>query len=147
MRRRARRRSGGGGEGAFQQINITPFTDVLLVLLIIFLIAGSSLAPTGLEVGEIAQQPTVGETSGETSKDEATLFVSENGSITLVRGNEIKKNVDLGSIHPGAPLNLTASPETSAEVVIKVYDELLLKEFTAVRLASPQNESTDSKFQ
>jgi biopolymer transport protein ExbD len=139
LRRRARRRAGRGGEGAFQQINITPFTDVLLVLLIIFLIAGSSLAPTGVEVGEIAQEPTVGETGGEASKDDATLFVSQNGSITYVHGKEVKKNVDLGSIHPGAPLNLTASPETPAEVVIKVYDELLLNEFTAVRLASPQD--------
>lgn len=142
MRRRARRRTHRGSEGAFQQINITPFTDVLLVLLIIFLIAGSSLAPTGLEVDEIAQKPTVGEAGGEGSKDEATLFVGKNGTVTYVRGTTVKKDIDLGSIHPGAPLNLTASPETPAEVVIKVYDELLLKEFTEVRLASPQDDPT-----
>jgi biopolymer transport protein ExbD len=40
----------GESEAGFHEINITPLTDVFLVLLAIFLVTGAALAPGALEV-------------------------------------------------------------------------------------------------
>jgi biopolymer transport protein ExbD len=40
----------GEGDASFSEINITPLTDVFLVLLAIFLVTGAALAPGALEV-------------------------------------------------------------------------------------------------
>lgn len=40
----------GGGDNPFSEINITPFTDIVLVLLIIFMIAAPGLLQTGLDI-------------------------------------------------------------------------------------------------
>ena len=39
----------GGSDGIMAEINITPFTDVLLVLLIVFMLLAALVAPPGFE--------------------------------------------------------------------------------------------------
>lgn len=43
-------KAGDGGEDMMAEINITPFTDVLLVLLIIFMIAATSVIQNGFNI-------------------------------------------------------------------------------------------------
>lgn len=133
-----RRRKHGRSE-AFQTINITPFTDVLLVLLIIFLIAGSSLAPTGLDVNEVAQEPVVGKVGAESSEPATTLFVQADGTITSLTDGKAQKLESLDSLSVDEAVNLTSSSSTPVEAVIRVYDQLLLRGFRTVRLAAPQD--------
>jgi len=42
-RRRARGERGGGGESIVAEINITPLTDIFLVLLIIFMVTSTAM--------------------------------------------------------------------------------------------------------
>lgn len=53
---------GGDGEGIVAEINITPLTDIFLVLLIIFMITSSAMVESGPKV----DLPEAGVTSSET---------------------------------------------------------------------------------
>ncbi len=66
------------GEAAFSEINITPFTDIVLVLLIIFMIAAPGLLQTGLDI----QLPG---SSGSESRQPAqvTVALDRRGTIYL----------------------------------------------------------------
>jgi biopolymer transport protein ExbD len=140
MIRRAsgRRCASVAGEEAFQTINITPFTDILLVLLIIFLIAGSSLRPTGVEVDKLRSSgPET--TDLAAGKPERTIRVGADGRLTLVDGLSITKDPALDQLPHSDPLNLTAAPDTRVEVVIRQYDHLLKLGFRDLRLAEPES--------
>ena len=143
MSRIVRRRTGGrnrhSGGGEFQTINITPFTDVLLVLLIIFLIAGSSLNPTGVDVDKLA---TIGEQNSgvDSLKKEQILFVAQGGSVTLSLDGNRSVDPDLDLLDKQEHLTLTAHPDTNVNSVVKIYDELLRKGFQSVHLGEPRDE-------
>lgn len=132
MRRRRRRKQ--RDEGAFESINITPFTDVLLVLLIIFLIAGSSFSPSGVEVDKLAK---VASGISENSEEKFyTLIVDDDGEVFELRGEE-RFSVDLARLKKERSLFLTAGPNTKTQNVVAVYDRLLQMRFRKVYLAAP----------
>ena len=65
-------------DAVMAEINITPFTDVLLVLLIIFMILAALVAPPGFE----KQLPTSGEPSPKTTAARTIqVLVNERGAI------------------------------------------------------------------
>lgn len=135
LRKRRRRRS--LDEGAFQAINITPFTDVLLVLLIIFLIAGSSLAPTGLEVEKLSSAPQSA-AADSAVVEEGMLWVSEDGALSYLKSGKVLSPVKLSQFDRAEPINLSAHPRASMSTVVRVYDELLNLGYSEVSLAAPQ---------
>lgn len=128
--RRNRSRSSG-----FESINITPFTDVLLVLVIIFLIAGSSFTPSGLSTNQLA----TGTDRGKSVEREmaVNLVVAENGAIFRQGLNDIRKPVDLNELDPEQEIFLTTSEKTRAETLIQAYDRVLSSGFTKVYLTEP----------
>ena len=69
-RRRGSRRRGGSGAGRMSDINVTPFVDVMLVLLIVFMVA-APLLTVGVKVdlpktsaGPVQDQPPPGAVVG-----------------------------------------------------------------------------------
>ncbi|WP_243310301.1 protein TolR [Fundidesulfovibrio agrisoli] len=73
--------TGGGGEGFLAEINVTPFVDVMLVLLIIFMVTAPMMTQ-GLEVDlpqtkAVTTLPKDSENIVLTIKKEGTLHIDE----------------------------------------------------------------------
>ena len=129
-----RRRRRPREAGVFESINITPFTDVLLVLLIIFLIAGSSFSPGGVPVDKLSSGSVVA--SGELNDEAYTLYVGEAGELFLHEGEE-RRPVEIKELMKERAVYLTAAPTTASEKVVFVYDQLLREHYPRVYLSAP----------
>lgn len=96
----------GGGEEIISEINITPLTDVFLVLLIIFMVTSTALVQQALKVS----LPRSG--AGENMPHSVTL--------TLTPGNRIFLN--------GKPVTRAALPGALAAAVAATSDRLVILE-------------------
>lgn len=79
-----------GGNEVFSGINIVPFTDIVLVLLIIFMIAAPGLVSTGLNIslpGATTTDPSI--------PSKVTVGLDNNGNIFL-EGQRLSRE-DLGA--------------------------------------------------
>lgn len=83
-----RRRRGRAAQQPMSEINVTPFVDVMLVLLIIFMVAAPLLtAGVPIELPETAAQPL----PAETEEEPLTITVSADGRI-LLQTTEVPRN-------------------------------------------------------
>ena len=129
-RRRARARS-----EAFEAINITPFTDVLLVLLIIFMIAGSSLAPTGLGLSAVASVDAEGMLP---DKPALLVEIDRDGTTRLSFAEESLLWSEAAKLPQGTQVTLSIDPATPAEQVVRQYDRLLDAGLRDIEWAPPR---------
>lgn len=133
-RRAARRRQ--EESSAFQAINITPFTDVLLVLLIIFLIAGSSLSQSGLDVERVSRAGQ-SETVEEAVETPGRIVLDASGALWVERAG-VREEMAALTLDPKANWEFSAEPETSMQIVVAAYDRLLRQGFLNLEWAPPQ---------
>jgi biopolymer transport protein ExbD len=75
-----------GGNGIVAEINITPLTDVFLVLLIIFMVTSSVIANTGKKVDLPSAQE-----AGKTPPKAVNVTISTDGTIQ-VDGDVVKRD-------------------------------------------------------
>lgn len=80
-----RRRRGRGRAAAMSEINVTPFVDVMLVLLIIFMVAAPMMNP-----GVPVELPETAATALPTSEDEEplTLTLTAEGTLLIMSNEE-----------------------------------------------------------
>lgn len=113
------------GEGLFSGINIVPFTDVVLVLLIIFMIAAPGLLSSGLNVtlpGSASADPDV-PAKVTVSLDRAGTIYLEGRALANAEalvgeiGELLEKRADLGVV-------LNADTSARHGQVVEVLDSL-----------------------
>ena len=128
------RRRRQGKNQAFEQINITPFTDVLLVLLIIFMIAGSTMVPTGSELQGLAEEGGAVAAPDQTS---VTVRLAVNGSVRFERDGERLEQSEISALARSTSMTLLADPEATAETVVREYERLRALGFSKVGWGPP----------
>ena len=133
--------SRGRGRRTISEINMVPFIDVMLVLLIIFMVTAPLITPSMIAL------PKVGKASGqppkpiqiEISKDEV-IQIKSGGSTTPVKLAEIGAAVK--RLQPAAPATeqvtpvvISADKSIKYETVVKVMDALQKANVTRVGLS------------
>jgi biopolymer transport protein TolR len=121
-------RGSGRGRRTISEINMVPFIDVMLVLLIIFMVTAPLIAPSNIElpsVGRAAKQPDeviqiiIG-------KDEVlklkTASTGENSAQIAIK--DIASKVKTAQAGKPVPVVISADKTVKYEVVVKVMDTL-----------------------
>ncbi len=136
-----RRRGRAPRTEPISEINITPFTDVLLVLLIIFMLAGSAVPlVTGASLETTpAAAPSGSRAPAEPASAEppVLVLVDAAGELRDVRGR-LFTQTRLRELSRGALISLSAPEERSVELVVGAHDRLLDLGFTSVQFAAPE---------
>ena len=120
-----KRRRSHGKRKPMAEINVTPFVDVMLVLLILFMVA----APL-LTVGVPIELPKTAASALPTEQEEPlTISISANGSLALQnteieRGNLIPKLQAIAAERQDSKIFLRADGSVSYEVVMQVMGAL-----------------------
>lgn len=76
-------------EGIFAEINITPLTDIFLVLLIIFMVTSSVMADAGARSGLRVNLPKGATKEVNIGQKDLTIAIAENGKM-VVRGQLVE---------------------------------------------------------
>ena len=127
-----------GGDSLFNEINITPLTDVMLVLLIIFMVSSSAMVDAAREGQLEVDLPTAGAAVTSTPIPEALVVsilkdgrVAVAGEVTAddqlydVLKNRLEKN-------PKLALVIDADGDLAHRKVVHVIDEARQAGFTDV---------------
>ena len=111
----------------FAEINITPFTDVILVLLIIFMVAAPVIYQSNIKVKLPKVKAPVQQETGRQMR--AVITITTEGMVylndKLVTQAELKeKIVTMHREEPGMSVNLRADQQTRFKDVVDVFDLL-----------------------
>jgi biopolymer transport protein TolR len=121
-------RSSGRGRRTISEINMVPFIDVMLVLLIIFMVTAPLIAPSNIEL------PSVGRAAKQADeviqiiigKDELlklkTSIAGENTTSLAIK--DIASKVKAAQAGKAVPVVISADKNVKYEVVVKVMDTL-----------------------
>ncbi len=118
-------KSGGGGRrrrhrgraAAMSEINVTPFVDVMLVLLIIFMVA----APL-LTVGVPVELPKTAASALPTEQEEPlTITIAKDGKL-YIQNSDVTEDVSENTLIPR--LTAIASERTSNKVFLRADGEI-----------------------
>ena len=118
---------GGRSRRTVNEINMVPFIDVMLVLLIIFMVTAPMLTPSRIDV------PTVGK-GAKPPKSFGQVIVQKDGSLQLKTG-DLERPVTLKELgaaaktwqatqEEGTPVLVTADKAVTYESVVKAMDAL-----------------------
>jgi biopolymer transport protein TolR len=115
--------SRGRGRRTINEINMVPFIDVMLVLLIIFMVTAPMISPSVIDlpsVGKAAKQPD----------QVIQIVVQKDGSLEMVNGAKTSK-INFDSLansvqlaQTGSAVVISADRNVKYEMVVKVMDTL-----------------------
>ncbi len=123
------------------QINVVPYIDVMLVLLVIFMVTAPMLNPAQVEL------PSVGKSSQPPTEAPLEVIVKADASMTLrdrINGKPVDRAVDLKALvaavkdkqvnAPEQAVVISADKNVRYEAVMKVMDELQKQQVKRVGL-------------
>ena len=120
---------GGGRRRTMNEINMVPFIDVMLVLLIIFMVTAPLISPSVIDLPSVGKAATLPDQviQVEISKDEK-VSVKSTGSITKTLSSSLDNLArDVRSLQGEAsqgPVVITADRTIKYETVVKAMDTL-----------------------
>jgi len=122
----------GGGKGRYElgqnaDINVTPFVDVMLVLLIIFMVA----APMATTAIKIDLPPAQAPKDPKDQKKPTFLSIRRGGETFVIASDATTKITDLSGMAAILAPKLGANP-TDQTVLIRADRDVRYKEFMAV---------------
>ena len=117
----------GSRRRSMNEINMVPFIDVMLVLLIIFMVTAPMLTPSAINVPSVGKGAKPPKTFGQ-------VIIQKDGSLTLkTEGNERQMTLhSLGAAArdwqarqgPDTPILISADKSVTYETVVKAMDAL-----------------------
>ncbi len=113
-------------EEVMAEINITPFTDVLLVLLIIFMILAALVAPPGFEK-ELPNKNNNAQSNQQKNKNDIEVDVNDKGVIFVdgTKTNEVgiyRTMYDVSKKKPRHHVAIIADAKAPYGVIIRILD-------------------------
>ena len=130
-------KAGDGGQDTMADINITPFTDVLLVLLIIFMVAATAVVQNGFNINLPKQATTASseDTSGIVVSVAVPDKITVNGDSVASKDLEaylrrLKENKNTDRVV------ITAEDEVDYLQVVSVMDSAKAVGLTGIALAA-----------
>jgi biopolymer transport protein TolR len=127
--------SRGRGRRTINEINMVPFIDVMLVLLIIFMVTAPLITPSMIDlpsIGKAAKQPDqiiqiiVGKTDGvlELKVDDKTTRLPIKDLASAVKAAQIKPLKGAAGTESNSAVVISADKSVKYESVVKVMDTL-----------------------
>lgn len=115
-----------GDEEVMAEINITPFTDVLLVLLIIFMILAALVAPPGFEK-ELPNKAPTNPASNPNQKHDIEVDVNNKGVIFVdgAKTDEVgiyRMMYQVSKKKPHRHVSIVADAKAPYGVIIRILD-------------------------
>ena len=118
--------------GPMHEINVVPYIDVMLVLLVIFMVTAPLITPGVIELPSVSKAPVVPAVPIEVViKQDQTLLLRTRDAKT---GNEAERAIARGDLvrlvrerqaaAPDTPVVIAADKDVRYEAVLKVMDEL-----------------------
>ena len=113
-------------DSVMAEINITPFTDVLLVLLIIFMILAALVAPPGFEK-QLPDSNSNPPPQQQKKADNIEVLVNETGTIFVDGKRSDTKHIyadmlDVARRKPNKHVSLTADVKAPYGTIIRILD-------------------------
>jgi len=140
---------GRGGRKLKNEINVVPYIDVMLVLLVIFMVTAPLITPGVIEL------PSVGQASNIPAVTPIEIEISENGSIKWRKrepgavGQSVERSslaqTLLSQLKPDQPVVIAADGKVPYDTVMKVMDDLRSNGITKLGLLVDQKGKSDSK--
>jgi biopolymer transport protein TolR len=119
-------RRGGRRRRLMADINVVPYVDVMLVLVVILMVAAPFVNPSVVNLPSVAK-------AGQQKETPVRVVVRPNGRVSVLEGAR-ERPVEAGQIvavvrerqggKPATPVVIEADGETKYEAVVKVMGEL-----------------------
>ena len=135
----------GRGRRTMNEINMVPFIDVMLVLLIIFMVTAPLISPSIIDVPSVGKAATAPEQviNVEISKDEK-VTVKSTGSLLKTQSSSLKNLARDVQVMQGeasnTPVVISADRTIKYETVVKAMDSLQRAGVSRVGLAMQLSE-------
>jgi len=118
--------------GPMHEINVVPYVDVMLVLLVIFMVTAPLITPGVIDLPSVSKAPVVPAAPIEVViKQDQTVLLRIRDAKTgaeaeraIARGDLVRLVRERQAVAPDTPVVIAADKDVRYEAVLKVMDEL-----------------------